>query len=186
MAVDCEHIPIVSYGEFSKRIHQKVVESRLPIGGSIEITSRCNLSCTHCYINIPPNDAKERERELSLKEICNIFDTIAEEGCIWLLITGGEPLVRKDFLEIYTYAKKKGFLITLFTNGTLITKELADYLRDWPPFSTEITVYGRTKEIYERVTGVPGSYDRCMRGIELLLERKIPLKLNFKRVGDFD
>src|SRR3989338_556153 len=177
MAVDCEHIPIVNYGEFSKRIHQKVVESKIPIGGSIEITSRCNLSCAHCYINLPANDSKEKEKELSLKEICKIFDELEEEGCLWLLLTGGEPLLRKDFLQLYSYAKRKGFLLTIFTNGTLITKKLAEYLSDWPPFSVEITVYGRTKETYEKVTGVPGSYEKCVKGIELLIERKIPLKL---------
>ena len=177
MAVDCEHIPIFSYGEFSKRIHQKVLASRIPLGGSIEITSRCNFSCTHCYINLPADDAKEKSKELSFGEICNILDTIAEEGCLWLLITGGEPLLRNDFLPIYTYAKKKGFLITLFTNGTLVTEKLAEYFADYPPFSIEITVYGRTKETYEQITGVPGSYEKCMRGIELLLKRKVPLKL---------
>jgi radical SAM protein with 4Fe4S-binding SPASM domain len=93
------------------------------------------------------------------------------------LLTGGEPFIRPDFLDIYTYAKNKGLLITLFTNGTLITPEIADYLADWRPFSLEITIYGRTKETYERVTGIPGSYDRCMSAIDLLLERKLPLKL---------
>jgi radical SAM protein with 4Fe4S-binding SPASM domain len=102
---------------------------------------------------------------------------MAEEGCLWLLLTGGEPLIRPDFLELYTYAKKKGFLITLFTNGTTITPRIADHLAAWRPFAVEITLYGRTRETYERVTGVPGSYARCLRGIELLLARNLPLKL---------
>jgi radical SAM protein with 4Fe4S-binding SPASM domain len=86
-------------------------------------------------------------------------------------------LARKDFLEIYTYAKKKGFLITLFTNGTIINEQIADYLAEWPPFAIEITLYGRTRETYEALTAIPGSYDRCMRGIKLLKERRLPLKL---------
>jgi len=69
----------------------------------------------------------------------------------------------------------------LFTNGTLITPQIADYLVDWRPFAIEITLYGRTKETYERLTGIPGSYDRCLRGIRLLTERSLPLKL--KTVG---
>ena len=85
--------------------------------------------------------------------------------------------MRKDFLEIYTYAKQKGFLITLFTNGTMINEKIADYLAEWPPFAIEITLYGRTRETYEKLTMIPGSYDRCLRGIELLKERKLPLKL---------
>jgi radical SAM protein with 4Fe4S-binding SPASM domain len=94
-----------------------------------------------------------------------------------MLFTGGEPFIRPDFLDIYTYAKKKGLLITLFTNGTTITPVVADYLAEWRPFAVEITLYGRTQKTYEQVTGIPGSYDRCMRGIELLLEREISLKL---------
>jgi radical SAM protein with 4Fe4S-binding SPASM domain len=117
------------------------------------------------------------EHILSCQEWFHILDEIAAEGCLWLLITGGEPLLRTDFLDIYTYVKKKGILITLFTNGTLITPEIADYLQEWQPRLVEITLYGATRETYERVTGVAGSYDRCLRGIELLVERHIPLNL---------
>jgi radical SAM protein with 4Fe4S-binding SPASM domain len=98
-------------------------------------------------------------------------------GCFWILYTGGEIFARKDFLEIYTYAKKKGFLITLFTNGTIINEQIADYLVEWPPFAIEITLYGRTRETYEALTAIPGSYDRCLRGVQLLKERRLPLKL---------
>jgi radical SAM protein with 4Fe4S-binding SPASM domain len=100
-----------------------------------------------------------------------------EMGCFWLLYTGGEIFARKDFLAIYTYAKQQGFLITLFTNGTIISEEIADYLVEWPPFAIEITLYGRTKETYEALTGVPGSYERCLRGVELLRSRGLPLKM---------
>ncbi len=68
-------------------------------------------------------------------------------------------------------------ILTIFTNGTLITPQIADYLAEWRPFKMEITLYGATQETYERVTGIPGSYERCRRGIDLLLERKIPLSL---------
>ncbi|MFZ0808154.1 MAG: radical SAM protein, partial [Candidatus Sulfotelmatobacter sp.] len=106
-----------------------------------------------------------------------VLDELVEMGCFWILYTGGEIFARKDFLEIYTYAKKKGFLITLFTNGTIINEQIADYLAEWPPFAIEITLYGRTRETYEALTSVPGSYDRCLRGIRLLKERGLPLKL---------
>lgn len=175
--MQCSHIPIISYGEFSKHLDVKLAGRRMPITGSIEVTARCNLRCAHCYINLPAGDRDALERELSCQELFSVLDQIADEGCLWLLITGGEPLIRPDFLDIYTYAKKKGMLISLFTNGTTITPRIADHLADWPPFSVEITLYGRTRETYEQVTGVPGSYQRCIRGIELLVERRLPLKL---------
>jgi radical SAM protein with 4Fe4S-binding SPASM domain len=136
-------------------------------------------------------DLAARHGELSVDEHRDLLDQMADAGCLWILYTGGEIFARRDFLDIYTYAKKKGFLITLFTNGTLITHRIADCLVEWRPFSIEITLYGRTKETYERLTGIPGSYDRCMRGIDLLLERGLPLKLktvavsiNKHEVGD--
>ena len=68
-------------------------------------------------------------------------------------------------------------IITIFTNGTLITPQIADYLRQWPPFSIEISLYGATQETYERVTGVAGSYKKCITGIDILIQRKLPLTL---------
>ena len=144
---------------------------------SIEVTRRCPLECLHCYNNLPMGDLDAKQRELSKEEHFKVLDELVEMGCFWLLYTGGEIFARKDFLEIYTYAKKKGFLITLFTNGTIINEQIADYLAEWPPFAIEITLYGRTRETYEALTAIPGSYDRCLRGIKLLKERGLPLKL---------
>jgi radical SAM protein with 4Fe4S-binding SPASM domain len=170
-----------SYGEFSLALHKQIGTQRMPMEVSLEVTRRCPLECQHCYNNLPMGDLHARQRELSKKEYFAILDELAGMGVLWLLFTGGEIFARKDFLEIYTHAKHKGFLITLFSNGILINEKIADYLREFPPFAIEITLYGRTRETYETLTGLPGSYDRCMRGIRLLLERKLPLKL--KTVG---
>jgi len=175
--MECPHIPEIPYVDFSKRLHNKVAGQRIPITGSIEVTARCNLRCAHCYINLPAGDHQAQDRELTYRELVGILDQVVDEGCLWLLLTGGEPFLRPDFLDIYTYAKKKGLLVAVFTNGTLLTPRIADHLAEWRPFTIEITLYGRTQETYEQVTGVPGSYERCMRGIELLLERKLPLNL---------
>jgi radical SAM protein with 4Fe4S-binding SPASM domain len=167
----------LSYGAFSADLHQRQAGERVPLQVAIEVTRRCPLECLHCYNNLPMGDMEARRRELSQEEHFRILDELVEMGCFWLLYTGGEIFARKDFLEIYTYAKKKGFLITLFTNGTIITEQIADYLAEWPPFAIEITLYGRTRETYEALTAIPGSYDRCLRGITLLKERGLPLKL---------
>ena len=174
--MECPHIPELSYGEFSKRLHDKVAGKRIPIVGSLEVTFRCNLRCVHCYVAHGHRGIAGKQ-ELTYTEICGILDQIVDEGCLWLLLTGGEPLLRPDLLDICTYAKGKGLLLTLFTNGTLITPRIADYLAEWRPVVVDITLYGRTQETYERITGVPGSHARCMRGIDLLLERGVPLKL---------
>ncbi len=167
----------LSYGAFSESFQTRMSARRLPLSGTIEVTRRCPLTCLHCYNNLPMDDGEARGRELDYEEHCRLLDELADAGCLWLLYTGGEILARRDFLDIYTYAKKKGFLITLFTNGTLVTERVADYLAQWRPFSIEITLYGLTKETYEQLTGIPGSYEKCMRGIRVLVERGLPLSL---------
>jgi radical SAM protein with 4Fe4S-binding SPASM domain len=166
-----------TYTDFSLIVHGRAQTTRVPVNGTIELTNRCPLECKHCYNNLPMNDFVARARELTLDDYKRLLDELADLGCLWLLFTGGEIFARRDFLEIYTHAKRRGFLITLFTNGTMITEKIADFLADLRPFTIEITLYGGTKETYEKLTGIPGSYDRCIRGIDLLLERKLPLKL---------
>lgn len=167
----------LSYGTFSADLHQHRAGGRVPLQVAIEVTRRCPLECLHCYNNLAMDDVEARRRELTKEEHFRLLDELVEIGCFWLLYTGGEIFARRDFLEIYTYAKTKGFLITLFTNGTVINEQIADYLAAWPPFAIEITLYGRTRETYEALTAIPGSYDRCLRGIRLLKERGLPLKL---------
>src|SRR5260370_928608 len=90
---------------------------------SLEVTRRCPLECQHCYNNLAMGDLAARNRELTKEEYSAILTELADMGVIWLLFTGGEIFARKDFLEIYTCAKQKGFLITLFTNGILINEK---------------------------------------------------------------
>jgi radical SAM protein with 4Fe4S-binding SPASM domain len=168
---------VAEYSRFSGLLHQKHAGKRAPVEVSIEVTHRCPLNCLHCYNNLPMSDSAARKAELSLAEHCQLLDQLQDAGCLWILYTGGEIFGRKDFPDIYMEAKKRGFLVTLFTNGTLISASIADMLAEWRPFAVEVTLYGATRETYEALTQVPGSYDRCMRGIKLLKERGLPLKL---------
>lgn len=174
--MDCPNIPELDYADFGSRVREKIGDQRYPLSGAIELTLRCNLHCKHCYV-ASGNNAEAIQKELSTQDWYSIFDQMADAGVLWLLLTGGEPLTRPDFLDLYTYVKRKGFIFTLFTNGTLLTPKVADYIAEWLPFAVEITLYGRTEETYESITGIPGSYARCMRGIDLLMERKVPLRL---------
>ncbi len=162
----------LDYSEFSLRLHEASLVKDIPLDGTLELTSHCNLNCKHCYIR-----DNSRENELTSGEIHRIIDEIADAGCFWLLLTGGEPLIRNDFYDIYKNAKQKGLIISLFTNGTLITEETAIFLKKWRPFSVEITLYGATSETYESMTRVAGSYDACVNGIQLLARHEVPLSL---------
>ena len=159
------------YSEFSSRLHEVAVRRDIPLAGAIELTARCNLRCVHCCIR-----DSSQEDGLTFSVLCRILDEIAEAGCLWLLLTGGEPLLREDFWDIYAYAKRKGLLITLFTNGTLVSESAAAFLARSRPFSVEITLYGATKQTYEAMTGVD-AYDACISGIKLLVKHRVPLSL---------
>jgi radical SAM protein with 4Fe4S-binding SPASM domain len=160
---------------------EKLKKSNRLVSFEIEITARCNNNCRHCYINLPADDAKAKSKELSFKQIKDIVDQAVSLGALWCLITGGEPLLRKDFFDIYLYIKKKGLLVSVFTNAALITKEHIRFFRKHPPRDMEVTVYGTTRKTYELVTRKDGSFDAFTRGLKLLLEGGI--KVRFKAMA---
>jgi len=148
---------------------------RVPLHGTLELTFRCNMRCGFCYC--PATSASLPETEMSTQEVRQCIDEIADAGCLSLLLTGGEPLMRRDFKEIYVYIRKRGIFVTLFTNGTRLNEDVADILCAYPPKKVEITLYGATRRTHEKVTGIPGSFAACRRGIELTLARRLPLAL---------
>lgn len=170
-------------GLFFRRLSNK--KARFPFSGQIELTYRCNLDCVHCYckgLAVVSRksyvvSSKSEVRELTTEEWKDVLDILQKEGCLNLCLTGGDPLVRDDFLEIYSYAKSKGFIITLFTNGQAFTDGIIDYLVKSPPFSIEITLNGITQRTYESITQIPGSYFKVIQAINTLKERKLPLIL---------
>jgi len=141
----------------------------------LELTERCNNNCLHCYINRPTNDAEARARETTTAQVKDILQQAADLGCLTVRFTGGEPLLRADFAELYLHARRLGMKVLVFTNGTLITPHLADLFARVPPLEPiEITVYGMELESYEAVTRVPGTFAAFWRGMHLLLERRVP------------
>jgi len=155
----------------------KMKGKRALISFDLEITARCNLNCRHCYINLPAADRIAREKELSLEEISLVGDEAVSLGGLWCLITGGEPLLREDFVDVYRSLKNKGLLVSVFTNATLVTAQHIALFSKYPPRDIEVSVYGVTKETYERVTRRPGSFDAFIRGLELLLKSGIKVRL---------
>ncbi len=174
--MSCPHVPELKYSAFGQRLLEKAQSQRQLLWASLELTFRCNMRCQHCYIQCDEGSWVD-DPELKTDGWRSIIDQLADAGVLWLLLTGGEPLLRPDFDEIFMYAKRKGMLITLFTNGTLVTEEIADLLAAYPPFAVEVSLYGRTAEVYEQITTVPGSYERCMEGIARLAARPILLRL---------
>ncbi len=168
----CVQIPDLGLEQFRRDTVDKWLASRIPLSGSLELDLRCNLRCIHCY-----RDGDWPPGVMGTDEVVHILDQIAEAGTLWVLFTGGEVFLRRDFFDIYEHAVRRGLLVSIFTNGTTVTEKIADRLSRQPPYGIEVTLYGYSEETYEKVTGVPGSWAKCYRGVELLLERGLPLKL---------
>jgi radical SAM protein with 4Fe4S-binding SPASM domain len=144
---------------------------------TLELTNRCNNNCRHCYVNTPVADTERKFKELPLEQLRPIIDQAVNLGALWCLITGGEPLLRSDFPEIYSYLKKKGLLVTVFTNAEKVEPAHVRMFRRYPPRSLEVTVYGVTAATYERVTRQPGSFQRFQKGLDRLLAAGLPVHL---------
>jgi MoaA/NifB/PqqE/SkfB family radical SAM enzyme len=142
---------------------------------TIELTRRCNFKCPHCFCAIPEKSPK-KEYELSLEQWDDILNQCIEEGVLNLTFTGGEPLLYQNFRKLWITAKKKGFLVTLFSNGSLIDEELADFLSEWTPAKVSITLYGSTEETYRKVTLRSGMLERVLHSLNILAQRKILLE----------
>lgn len=161
----------ISPTHFYGRLKNK--KYHFPLTGELELTYRCGLNCIYCYCK----GSEDKNRELTIGEWKKILDAIQKEGCLFLTFTGGSPLIRDDFLDLYAYAKKKGFIITLFTNGQGFTDEIVDYLVKSPPFSIDITLNGISKDTYEAITQIEGSFSEIIKTIKILAEKKIKVIL---------
>ena len=140
-----------------------------------ELTERCNNNCLHCYINLPENDAQVKKRELPFEEVKRILKEAASLGCMTVRFTGGEPLLREDFKEIYLFSKREGLRVMIFTNATLITAELAQIFKRYPPGDKiEVSVYGMKEASYEAVVRRRGAFGEFQEGLARLKENKIP------------
>ena len=173
----------IQYKKFSWDIHKKNWRVKQPNVCQFELTFRCGLHCKHCYTDCYNKD-EYLERELSAVQVKRLLDKIYNSGAIWLCFTGGDPLTREDFLEIYAYAKKKGFIVTIFTNGYSMTKEILDYLKNRPPFVIEMTLNAVTEKTYEDIAQVKGSFEKVMHGVDMIAQNKLPLKIKTQVMRD--
>lgn len=175
--VNCVDERIKSNAEWSRALTRKLMDRRIPISGMLELTSRCNLRCVHCYLGPQEEQHKKRDQEMSTEEVYKVIDELFDAGCLYLAITGGDPMMRKDFPDIYRYSKLKGIYTTVFCDGVLINDKYIELFKELPPHKVEISLYGATRETYEKITRIKGSYDKCIRGINMVLAAGIKLEL---------
>ena len=147
------------------------IEKRVPLYGQIELTYACPCDCIHCYCRNQPKE----DLDASFWE--NIINQVHAEGGIELTFTGGDPLVYKDFPEVYRYARNKGFFVNIFTSGCGISGEILDLLEELPPLNIEITLNSLDKANYDYITRTKNLFDTVMRNIHEIKRRGLPLVL---------
>ncbi|MDI6841024.1 MAG: radical SAM protein [bacterium] len=150
------------------------------------LTNACNLRCIHCLMV-----GQSSKDELTTKEVKNILDQLADLGCFELTFSGGEPLLRDDFVDILEYSFKKGFYVFLLTNGTLLTNQIVDRFNSYP-IEVQVSLEGSRAEIHDKIVGVNGAFKRIMEGIDMLNKKGIKwwaaqsiIKENFDDIDDF-
>jgi radical SAM protein with 4Fe4S-binding SPASM domain len=165
----------LNFDDFSENFDRKISRS-IPLNGQIELTYRCSYQCLHCYCKAY-NRIENQKKELSFTQWQRILDQIYAEGGLYLTLTGGDPLLHKDFFKIYDYAVKKGFLVSVFTSGYLLQEKHLRHFLEKRPFNIEITLNGITARTYETITGVAGSFKRVKDAIEKIKAKRLPLVL---------
>ncbi len=150
--------------QFYIKLHKAAKEKQFPLRLMFELTYKCNFKCRHCYVP----QSYRKAGELKTEEVFSILEQLKDIGCFYLGFTGGEPFIREDIIEILWYAKRCGFELIIYTNGSLINEKIASQLERLRPNKVDITIPAMSKDAFERITGVSGSRDKVFKTIDLL------------------
>lgn len=140
----------------------------MPLTALIELTYSCNLNCTCCY------NVKNEKPLLTLQEYDKLFADLRKEGTFILTLSGGEPMMRKDFFDILDLVKKHGFGFRIFSNGTLLDEEKVIRLKSYPVIGIEMSLWGSTPELNDKLMGKPGAFDKIVQAAQNLKKHEIP------------
>lgn len=151
----------------------------VPINGSFELLPLCNLNCKMCYVRLSREEMEQKGRLRTADEWLSIAEQMQKAGTLFLLLTGGEPLIYPDFKKLYLGLKKLGFIISVNTNGTLLNEEWSDFFKENKPRRINITLYGSDDNAYKNLCNYPGGFEKTMNALKLLKERDVPAKISF-------
>ncbi len=151
--------------------------TRTPANGSIELLPLCNMNCDMCYVRLSWEEMEAKGRLRTADEWLEIGRQMKDAGVLFLLLTGGEPFLYPDFRRLYLELRKMGMIITINTNGTLMDEDLAEFFGKYKPRRVNITLYGTDEETYDKLCHYPGGYEKTLRGIRLLREQGVDVKV---------
>ena len=159
-------------------LHMKASRTKTPISGTFELSPLCNMDCKMCYIKMSKEKQESIARLRTKEEWIELAQKAKKKGMLFLLLTGGEPFLVKDFKELYIELHKMGFCISINSNGTMIDEDVIEWLKHYPPMRINMTLYGASNETYGRLCNNPKGFTQVTKAISLLKENNIQVKLN--------
>lgn len=151
----------------------------VPINGSFELLPLCNMNCKMCYVRLSREEMERKGRLRTADEWLSLAEQMQKAGTLFLLLTGGEPLLYPEFKKLYLGLKKLGVYITVNTNGTLLNEEWADFFAANKPRRINMTLYGADEKAYTDLCRYPGGFEKTMNAFRLLKKRNVPAKISF-------
>ncbi len=159
-------------------LFRKAGLAHMPLQGTFELTPCCTMDCRMCYIRMTREEADRLGKEHSAKDWIQLAQQAREAGMLYLLLTGGEPLLHREFRRIYEELCRMGFIVSINSNATLIDETFIQWFRKLPPNRINVTLYGGSNETYEKLCRFPGGFDRVTKAILLMKDAGINIKLN--------
>ena len=157
-------------------MHARMQKS--PINGSLELLPLCNLNCKMCYVRLSKTEMEAQGRMRTWEEWLDVARQMKEAGVLFLLLTGGEPLMYPHFRELFVELKKMGMVLTINTNGTLLDADWADFFARHKPRRINITIYGSSEEMYRQLCQAPQGFEKAINAVRLLKERGVDVKIS--------
>lgn len=143
----------------------------IPISVLIEVCHSCNVNCIHCCLS------DHTKIGMVLEQYEQLFDQLVEAGTFFVILTGGEPFVRPDFIKIVTAARKRRLSVTIFTNGTLLTRETIMELKSLYVQEIHISIYSSDERIHDSITQSRGSFKKSIWAIKELVKSGITVRI---------
>lgn len=170
--------------KIEKLLIAKAITNKIPLSASFELTPYCNFNCNMCFIRM---NKTEISTQGGIKDLDFWIKTAIELkkcGTLFILLTGGEPLLYPNFNKLYTILRELGFIITINTNGTYINTDVIQLFNQQKPRRVNVTLYGASNETYQKLCHNKTGFNKTIEGIRKLVENNIDTKLSISIVKE--
>lgn len=168
-----------NFSTLEQKIIQKSKGAKIPVMGSFELLPLCNMNCEMCYVRLSREEMNMLGRLRTVPEWLGLAQQMKQAGVLFLLLTGGEPLLYPGFQELYQKLRNMGFILTINTNATLLDEKWAVFFAENKPRRINVTLYGAGESDYEKLCHYREGFAKTIQAVKLLKERNVDVKISF-------